>query len=80
MNLSKLDFSKLIKGYIIINNSTISGKQTCLPRWKVSFPSPTKLTHFAALVEYWRNRYQRMNKERFVAANVMAIVTHGIVS
>ena len=31
-------------------------------------------------IEYWRNRTQRMNKERFVAANVMALITHGIVS
>ena len=29
-------------------------------------------------IEYWRNRYQRMNKERFIAANVMALITHGI--
>lgn len=29
-------------------------------------------------IEYWRNRTQRMNKERFVAANVMALVTHGL--
>lgn len=29
-------------------------------------------------IEYWRNRTQRMNKERFIAANVMALVTHGI--
>jgi len=29
-------------------------------------------------IEYWRDRTQRMNKERFVAANVMALVTHGI--
>lgn len=35
---------------------------------------------FLPAVEYWRNRYQRMNKERFVAANVMALVTHGLVS
>lgn len=27
-------------------------------------------------IEYWRNRYQRMNWERFVAANAMALVTH----
>lgn len=27
-------------------------------------------------IEYWRNRYQRMNWERFVAANTMAIATH----
>ena len=33
-----------------------------------------------AIVEYWRNRTQRMNKERFLAANTMALVTHGIVS
>ena len=32
------------------------------------------------LVEYWRNRTQRMNKERFIAANMMALVTHTIVS
>ena len=32
------------------------------------------------IVEYWRNRTQRMNKERFVAANLMALVTHGLVS
>ena len=35
---------------------------------------------FSHLVEYWRNRYQRMNKERFVAANAMALLTHTIVS
>lgn len=29
-------------------------------------------------VEYWRNRYQRMNKERFLAANAMAFLTHGL--
>lgn len=27
-------------------------------------------------IEYWRNRYQRMNKERFYAANLFALVTH----
>jgi hypothetical protein len=27
-------------------------------------------------IEYWRNRYQRMNKERFLAANAMALLTH----
>lgn len=27
-------------------------------------------------IEYWRNRYQRMNMERFVAANGMALITH----
>ena len=31
-------------------------------------------------VEYWRNRYQRMNKERFFAANAIALITHTIVS
>lgn len=31
-------------------------------------------------VEYWRNQYQRMNKERFIAANTMALITHTIVS
>jgi hypothetical protein len=31
-------------------------------------------------VEYWRNQYQRMNKDRFFAANVMALITHTIVS
>lgn len=40
---------------------------------------PNYLCMYCA-VEYWRNRYQRMNKERFVAANVMALITHGIVS
>jgi len=29
-------------------------------------------------VEYWRNRYQRMNWERFYAANAMALVTHAL--
>lgn len=29
-------------------------------------------------VEYWRNRYQRMNTERFFAANAIALVTHTI--
>jgi hypothetical protein len=32
-----------------------------------------------SLVEYWRNKHQRMNKERFFAANAMALVTHAIV-
>ena len=32
------------------------------------------------VVEYWRNQYQRMNKERFVAANALALITHTIVS
>jgi len=27
-------------------------------------------------VEYWRNRYQRMNWERFAAANAMALISH----
>ena len=31
-------------------------------------------------VEYWRNQYQRMNKERFFAANAIALITHTIVS
>ena len=31
-------------------------------------------------VEYWRNQYQRMNKERFLAANSMALLTHTLVS
>jgi hypothetical protein len=30
-------------------------------------------------VEYWRNRHQRMNMERFLAANAMALVTHTLV-
>lgn len=29
-------------------------------------------------VEYWRNRYQRMNKERFIAANGIALITHAV--
>jgi hypothetical protein len=29
-------------------------------------------------VEYWRNRYQRMNTERFFAANTIALITHGL--
>lgn len=33
-----------------------------------------------SIVEYWRNRYQRMNTERFFAANTIALITHGIVS
>ena len=32
------------------------------------------------VVEYWRNRYQRMNTERFFAANTIALITHTIVS
>jgi len=27
-------------------------------------------------IEYWRNRHQRMNWERFAAANTMALITH----
>jgi len=29
-------------------------------------------------IEYWRNRYQRMSKERFYVANGLALVTHGV--
>lgn len=29
-------------------------------------------------IEYWRNQYQRMNWDRFAAANVMALVTHTV--
>uniref|UniRef100_A0A7S3IUP8 ADP/ATP translocase n=2 Tax=Strombidium inclinatum TaxID=197538 RepID=A0A7S3IUP8_9SPIT len=29
-------------------------------------------------VEYWRNQYQRMNKERFFAANAIALLTHTV--
>jgi hypothetical protein len=29
-------------------------------------------------IEYWRNQYQRMNTERFFAANAMALLTHTI--
>ena len=32
-----------------------------------------------SIVEYWRNRYQRMNKERFFAANTIALITHTLV-
>jgi hypothetical protein len=38
------------------------------------------LTNSLIIVEYWRNRHQRMNWERFMAANTMAIVTHTLVS
>lgn len=31
-------------------------------------------------IEYWRNQYQRMNYERFLAANSMALITHTLVS
>ena len=34
---------------------------------------------FSCLVEYWRNRYQRMNVERFFAANTIALLTHTLV-
>lgn len=27
-------------------------------------------------VEYWRNKFQRMNKERFYVANALALLTH----
>lgn len=29
-------------------------------------------------VEFWRNRMQRMTKERFYAANVVALITHAV--
>lgn len=29
-------------------------------------------------IEYYRNRHQRMNKERFFAANIIALLTHTI--
>lgn len=31
-------------------------------------------------IEFWRNQYQRMNYERFIAANSLALITHTIVS
>ncbi len=31
-----------------------------------------------SLVEYWRNRHQRMNFERFCAANTIALATHAV--
>lgn len=31
-------------------------------------------------VEYWRNQYQRMNAERFLAANAIGLITHTLVS
>ena len=40
---------------------------------------PLTLPPSLILVEYWRRRYQRMNPESFVAANVMALVTHTVV-
>ena len=40
--------------------------------------SNLKLLNF--VVEYWRTRYQRMNPERFVAANAIALVTHTLVN
>lgn len=30
------------------------------------------------IVEYWRNQYQRMNKDRFFAANALALITHSL--
>jgi hypothetical protein len=38
------------------------------------------MTNELIVVEYWRNRHQRMNTERFIAANTMALLTHGLVS
>jgi len=29
-------------------------------------------------IEYWRNQHQRMNYERFVAANGLALITHTV--
>mmetsp|Transcript_9804 Transcript_9804/g.9631 ORF Transcript_9804/g.9631 Transcript_9804/m.9631 type:complete len:264 (+) Transcript_9804:14-805(+) len=29
-------------------------------------------------IEYYRNKHQRMNKERFFAANILALVTHAV--
>ena len=53
-------------------------KKACQPKWKVSDKAIDMLTTPYVLVEYWRNRYQRMNKERFMAANAMALITHTI--
>ena len=38
------------------------------------------MVYLCFIVEYWRNRYQRMNKERFAAANALALFTHTVVS
>jgi len=29
-------------------------------------------------IEFWRNQYQRMNKDRFLAANGMALLLHTV--
>jgi hypothetical protein len=47
-------------------------QERCQLKWKVSFAILN--THL--IVEYWRRRYQRMNTERFAAANLIALVTH----
>ena len=40
-------------------------------------PSQQEGKHFLlTLVEYYRKRHHRMNRERFLAANFMALVSH----
>ena len=56
------------------NYFKIRKEERCLLSWKV-----TLSVLDIEIVEYWRNRYQRMNKERFVAANAIAIITHTLV-
>lgn len=61
--------------FIIIISKEIGTK--CQPNWKVN--NIKNQGNKFQIVDYWRRRYQRMNSESFVAANVMALVTHTLV-
>jgi hypothetical protein len=47
-------------------------EERCQLKWKVRITALNP----RLIVEYWRRRYQRMNTERFAAANLIALVTH----
>jgi hypothetical protein len=70
------DLTLELVAYNVYDNNyfKIRKEERCLHRWKV-----TLQVLDIEIVEYWRNRYQRMNKERFVAANAIAIITHTLV-
>lgn len=67
---------------IIINIDKTNKEERCPPKWKVRPRSPPNLIYAHPppfIVDYWRNKYQRMNKERFLAANTIALITHTLV-
>lgn len=79
---SACSFNSKLYNNIIINIDKINKEERCQLKWKVRLYFNIQFHGFTIiiyLVEYWRTRKQRMNKERFVAANAMALITHTLV-